>query len=90
MNFDSDIYTPDEDATVTTPIRLTQAEMDTWKRTIQGFEFYQIPVIACTTCGMQVVVAKTTAPDKDIYYYLKFHCDHYQNPKYALPANATA
>lgn len=66
---------------IPTPFRLTQEEMDTWKIKVAGFEFYRIPILACIKCGTQATVAKAVAPDRDIYYYIKFLCAHFKNPK---------
>lgn len=60
----------------TTPVKLTQEEVDALKITIHGFEFISFPTaIVCPKCGKQASILNDRQPDDTFDFYIRFGCN---------------
>lgn len=63
------------------PLELTQADLDSFKKTVAGYDFYQIAALVCPQCGTLNTIQRVVLPDETPKWYLVFRCEHYQKPE---------
>lgn len=60
------------------PLELTQEDLDGFKKTVAGYDFYKISALICPTCGVLNTIQRVVLPDETPKWYLVFRCEHYQ------------